>query len=363
MNSSNLNSGKLRLGFVGAGRVADVHYEAALSCADIAVPVAICDVRAEAVSERVAAWGVRGFASLEAMLDGAAIDAAVVLLPHDVHLPVMRTLLQRRIPVLLEKPLAASVHDADEIVRLTEEAGVPVLVGHNGLFHPAFERIVDLVRGGAIGRPLFGSARSLQWLFFKPWDFRLNRERTGGGAWIDCAGHLIYRLNALLGDVTSATGFTSHLARGEMEGEDTAAGVLRYQSGAIAQVAVSYGCKLPRFALDWPSGCEQMLMLSGDRGALEYHICPRSHIRLYQEPVQEGAARPDEWQELPIAEPFQASFDRQMRHFIDCVRGSASPRVPPSDAAKLLRTLLMLYGDAPDASCPPRAAMRDPVQP
>jgi predicted dehydrogenase len=258
----------------------------------------------------------------------------------------MQQCLARQLPVLLEKPLAANITEAEQIVELVNKAGVPVLVGHNGLFHPAFDQVVKFVNEGWIGKPLMGSARSLQWLGFKPWDFRKSKEKTGGGAWVDCAGHLIYRLNAILGDVQDVAGFTSHLARNEMEGEDSAAAVIRYPSGVIAQVAVSYGCKLPEYEKDWPTGCEQMLMLSGDKGMVEYHICPTSHLRFYTELPGSPVAKPGMWTELNIQEPSEVSFDRQMRHFLNCVLGTEKPLVTAQDALHLLRTLLSLYESA-----------------
>jgi predicted dehydrogenase len=334
---------KLKIGFIGAGRVADVHYHALQQCSDIASLVAFCDLREEAVSLRMKEWNVPGYTSIESMLNAVELDAVVVLLPHDVHLEVMQNCLNRKLPVLLEKPLAANITEAKKIVDLVNEAGVPVLVGHNGLFHPAFEQVLRFVNQGWIGKPLMGSAKSLQWLEFKPWDFRKSKEKTGGGAWVDCAGHLIYRLNAILGDVQDVAGFTSHLARNEMEGEDSAAAVIRYPSGVIAQVAVSYGCKLPEYEKDWPAGCEQMLTLSGNKGMVEYHICPTPLLRFYTELPGSPIVQAGTWTELTIQEPFEVSFDRQMRHFLNCVLGKEKPLVTAQDALQLLKTLLSLY--------------------
>ena len=333
----------LKIGFIGAGRVADVHYNGLQRCSDLAKLVAFCDVREEAVSTKEKEWNVPGFNSVDKMLDEVQLDAVVVLLPHDVHLEVMQKCLARKLPVLLEKPLAANIDEAEKIVRLVDEAGVPVLIGHNGLFHPAFHQVVQFVNEGWIGKPLMGSAKSYQWLDFKPWDFRTSREKTGGGAWIDCAGHLIYRLNAILGDVQDVAGFTSHLARTEMEGEDSAAAVIRYPSGVISQISVSYGCKLPEYEKDWPTGCEQMLMLSGDKGMVEYHICPTSHLRFYTELTGCPIAKAGEWTEIGIKEPFEVSFDNQMRHFLECVHAKTEPMVTATDALNLLKTLLKLY--------------------
>lgn len=342
-------SERIRVGMVGAGRVADVHYEALKSCGEMAKLVAFCDVREEALAERAPAWKVPGFRNLEDMLDAVQIDAAVVLLPHDAHLAAMQQLLARKVPVLLEKPLALNLEEADEIVRLAEESAVPVLVGHNGLYHPAFARMLQWIEEGKIGRPLFGIAKSLQWLFFKPWDFRLRRAQTGGGAWVDCAGHLLYRLNAVFGEIDTVFGVTSHLARAEMEGEDTAAAVLRYRSGPIAQVMVSYGCKLPGYEKDWPSGCEQVIQVTGDLGGVEYHICPRPMLRVFSD----SQAPAEGWTEESIAEPFEVSFDLQMRHFLECVQGRTTARVPPREARDLLAVLLKLYqNDHPGMGSP-----------
>jgi predicted dehydrogenase len=334
---------KLKVGFIGAGRVADVHYHALQKCSDIASFAAFCDVRDEAVAMRMTEWNVPGFNSIDAMFDAVQLDAVVVLLPHDIHLKVMQKCLERKLPVLLEKPLAANITEAELIVELVNKAGVPVLIGHNGLFHPAFDQVVKFIEEGWIGKPLMGSAKSLQWLGFKPWDFRKSKEKTGGGAWVDCAGHLIYRLNAILGNVQDVAGFTSHLAREEMEGEDSAAAVIRYPSGVIAQVAVSYGCKLPEYEKDWPTGCEQMMMISGDKGMVEYHICPKPFLRFYTELPGSSIAKPGMWTELAISEPFEVSFDRQMRHFLNCVIGTEKPLVTAQDALNLLKTLLSLY--------------------
>jgi predicted dehydrogenase len=336
----------LKIGFIGAGRVADVHYHALQQCSDIASFAAFCDIRDEAVSMRMQEWNIPGYNSIDAMLDAVPLDAVVVLLPHDIHLEVMQNCLARRLPVLLEKPLAATITEAEKIAELVNNAGVPVLVGHNGLFHPAFDKVVKFVNEGWIGKPLMGSAKSLQWLGFKPWDFRKSKEKTGGGAWVDCAGHLIYRLNAIFGDVQDVAGFTSHLARYEMEGEDSAAAVIRYPSGVIAQVAVSYGCKLPEYEKDWPAGCEQMLMLSGDKGMVEYHICPTPLLKFYTELPGSPIAKAGMWTELDIQEAFEVSFDKQMRHFLNCVLGTEKPLVTAQDALLLLKTLLSLYKSA-----------------
>ena len=140
---------------------------------------------------------------------------------------------------------------------------------------------------------------------------------------------------------------SSDLVRQEMEGEDHAAAVLRYASGAMAQVLVSYGLRLPGYEGDWPNGCEQSILLSGNRGAIEYSICPESKLRLFSE--VEGFRSPalQGWITQDVPQGFNHSFFRQMDHFLDCLEGKATCRVTGDDALAIIKTLVAFYDQAP----------------
>lgn len=344
---------KVRITLVGAGRVADVHHQALLQLRDRVELVGFCDIRQETVALREAAWGVPGFASMEQLMERVPCDAVGLLLPHDMHRHAVALAAQARKAIFLEKPLATNLEDAQAIVTSCRQAGVPLMVAHNGLFHPAFERTVELVRSGAIGRPLFGQAKSAQWLAFRPWDFRLSSAKTGGGCWMDCAGHLVYRLREIFGEVVGVSGMAANLARPEMEGEDFAAAVLRYGGGALAQVTVSYGLKLPGYEHDWPRGCEQSLVISGNRGTLEYSICPHPRLRLFSE--IDGIRSPalSGWSTEETTTAFEESFVRQMAHFLDCLETGRSPRVSGEDALETLKVLTAFYDQKPFMAATP----------
>jgi predicted dehydrogenase len=336
-----------RLAFAGLGRVADVHYAALRAMGERAKLAAICDIRPDALRQRQEQWGVPGFSSFAELLASVEVDAVCLFLPHDAHLEFVALAAEHRRPILLEKPIAVRVEEAQRITAVCHQHKVQLMVAHNGLFHPAFERLVAMVRAGLIGRPLFALAKSTQWLEFRPWDFRVSNRQTGGGCWMDCAGHLVYRLREVFGEAVAVTGMVGNLARPEMEGEDFAAAVLRYESGAMAQLTVSYGLKLPGYELDWPQGCEQSLFISGDHGAVEYVICPHPCLRLFSEVEAGRSPALGGWIVQDVPEPFEVSFVRQMAHFLDCLDTGQEPRVTGEDATATLRVLQMLYDGAP----------------
>jgi predicted dehydrogenase len=76
---------------------------------------------------------------------------------------------------------------------------------------------------------------------------------------------------------------------------------------------------------------------------VEYHICPTPLLKLYTELAGCPIASPGVWTTIEIQEPFEVSFDRQMRHFLECVSGKTKPVVTAQDALNLLKTLLSLY--------------------
>ncbi|MFA5263527.1 MAG: creatininase family protein [Opitutaceae bacterium] len=333
----------LRLAFIGAGRVADVHHESVKALADRCRLVAVCDPRSEAREKRSREWNVPAYETFDELLDAERIDGACLFLPHHVHLSQVARAAERGVPVLLEKPLAAEMSEALAIKELVEKTGLTLLVGHNGLFHPAFVQAADFVRSGRLGRPLFGRGESAGWLAFRSWDFRKSRHETGGGCWIDVGGHLVYCLRELLGEVVDVTGFTANLARKEMEGEDHACVTLRYASGALAQLFVSYGHKLPGYELDWPHGYRNGLEVYGDAGSLRYSISPTPELSCFSEVTGVMAPEWRGWLTRTPAEPYSFSSQAELAHFLDCIERRAVPKVSAADACDVLKVLLRVY--------------------
>jgi UDP-N-acetylglucosamine 3-dehydrogenase len=89
--------------------------------------------------------------SLEA-LGELAWDCAVVAAPTPLHFQIGRDLIQRKKPILMEKPLAATPAECDELVSMIDASGVPVGVGHLERFNPAVRKVSELIRSGWLGR-------------------------------------------------------------------------------------------------------------------------------------------------------------------------------------------------------------------
>lgn len=152
------NGGHVRVGVVGAGAFGRNHLRVYRELERLGYPIELAAVvdSNEAARERATAdFGVRGFATIEDCMAAThtelkPIHAASVCVPTVHHASCARTLMDCGIDLLIEKPLAANLEDADEIVRLAREQGRTVQVGHLERFNPAVRAVRPL-----LNRPMF----------------------------------------------------------------------------------------------------------------------------------------------------------------------------------------------------------------
>src|SRR5262245_44022029 len=149
----------LRLAVIGVGALGR-HHARILSKMDGVKLVAVADPRpqqAQAVAESCGCDWTTDYRTLF-----GRIDAASIVVPTSLHRTVAAELLQRTIPVLVEKPLAPTVEDGQILVRLAAEHRVPLQVGHIERFNPAFQQLAS-----ACGSPRYIRAER-----FSPYAFR-----------------------------------------------------------------------------------------------------------------------------------------------------------------------------------------------
>jgi len=152
-------SGPVRVAVVGAGAFGRNHLrvyrELELAGAPVRL-VAVVDCNAAALDEAAAKYGLPRFASVEACIAAVALDAASICVPTVHHATAAAPLLAAGVDLLIEKPLAASLVDADNILGLAREFGRIVQVGHLERFNPAV-----MAAREHLNRPMFFEAHRL----------------------------------------------------------------------------------------------------------------------------------------------------------------------------------------------------------
>ncbi len=183
-------------------------------------------------------WNVPIFDSIDEALDHVHIDGAIIASPNHIHAAQSISCIERKIPVLVEKPLATSLQEALEICKKADTKGVSVLVGHHRCYNPMLITARDFINSEK-----FGSMVAMQGaaLFYKP-DHYFNeghwRTKHGGGPIAINLIHEIGVMRFLCGEIKSVTAIDSKSQRG-FEVEDTAGILFRFDGNAIGTFILS----------------------------------------------------------------------------------------------------------------------------
>lgn len=328
---------KLRIAVIGAGVIGRKHVGWVAGNPDCEV-AGIADP-APAASAFAAEKGLRCFAEYEALLDTRP-DAAIIATPNALHEPVARACAERRIPMLIEKPVAETREAAQAIADMVEAAKVPALVGHYRRHNPVVRKAREVVREGRLGRL---TAVSISMRMLKPdsyFDIGWRRVAGAGPVLINLI-HDIDQLRFTCGEVERVQAVARNDVRA-LEVEDTAAIIFELAGGAVATAIVSDTVTSP-FAwdmeadenVDFPAHAADSHVLGGTHGSLAL-----PSLALWRYPEARGWTNRmvSETVEVARADPFPA----QMAHFVRVVRGEEEPVVSARDGARTVAVAIAI---------------------
>jgi UDP-N-acetyl-2-amino-2-deoxyglucuronate dehydrogenase len=224
-----------RAAVIGCGDISIVHFEAIGALSDVTL-VAVCDLDpalAKAAGDR---WAVPAYSDHRALLELEQVDVVHVCTPHDQHAQVAIDCLRVGVAVLTEKPLAATVAEAERVVAAAEEHP-EVKIGV--CFQNRYNATVEAIRDRLARDPgtLIGGHATVMWhrtpayYAARPWRGRMSS--SGGGVLINQAIHTLDLLQWLLGDVVRVDAQVSggHIGAG-IDVEDAATLILDHATGA-----------------------------------------------------------------------------------------------------------------------------------
>jgi predicted dehydrogenase len=197
---------KIRAAIVGSGLIAGKkHIPAFLRLKYKAELAAICDLSLGAAQKVASRFGIpRVYSNLAQMLETEKPDLVDICTPPQTHTRVAVEAMRHGCNVLIEKPMALTVADCDQIVHASKEYGVQVCVGHSDLFYEPFMKARCLVANGAIGK-----VRGLRIFLSTPTDYMTSRSehwahKLPGGVIGETGPHIVYMTLAFIPRVVSA---------------------------------------------------------------------------------------------------------------------------------------------------------------
>ncbi len=205
------------------------------------------------------------YASLDELLDDDRVQVVHVTSPNELHYPQVKAILAAGRHVVCEKPLAMTADESGDLVRLAAASGLVNAVNFNIRFYPLNQHVASFIRDGGIGDVRLVTGRYFQdWLLYDTdWNWRLERDRGGalravgdiGSHWLDLTTFLSGRhVVSVMADLTTfipvrhrpagpvetfSTERAAETVAVEIDTEDVATVLLRYEGGARGQFAVS----------------------------------------------------------------------------------------------------------------------------
>jgi UDP-N-acetyl-2-amino-2-deoxyglucuronate dehydrogenase len=253
----------LRFGLIGCGNIARKHAHVIhhyLEDAEIGAFVDLDGRRARAFGEK---FGAPAFDSVAEMMRqvGDRIDVLSVLTPSGAHCNNVLDIVQYGRPLVVEKPLALKLEDADRMIDACDAQGVKLFVVHQNRYNLPILRAREALQQGRFGRLVLGTVR-LRWTrdqaYYDSEPWRGTWEHDGG-VFMNQAVHHIDMLSWFMGSVESVRSMaTTRLVN--IEAEDTGVAVIRYHSGALGVLEATTATR--------PKDLEGSISILGEKGTV-----------------------------------------------------------------------------------------------
>jgi predicted dehydrogenase len=202
---------KIRIAVAGAGYIGQAHMDVTRASPSCSLS-AVVDPSPAAVALAAQA-GVPLYASLEELIAKDRPDGVVLATPNQLHVPHALTCIAAGLPILLEKPIAPTVAEAESLLRVVDERGAKLLIGHHRAHSPIMAKAREVVASGQLGRlvTVVGSAT-----FYKPEQYYADapwRKEPGAGPILLNMIHEVHNLRMLCGDIVAVQAFASTATR------------------------------------------------------------------------------------------------------------------------------------------------------
>jgi UDP-N-acetylglucosamine 3-dehydrogenase len=324
----------LGIGLIGLGEVGQHHLDGYLSTSRAKL-VAVADLSATLVAAAVERTGATGYLDYRALIADPAVEAVDLALPHDLHLPVGLEALRAGRHLLVEKPMAMSVGQCDEMMAAAREAGRVLAVSHNQLFFEPHERALAMLAEGAIGEPKMARLRLGVGGRYPGW--RLDPAKAGGGLLFDAGVHRFYMARALFGDPLAIQASTDVPSPGT-ESEGTGVVVCDFGGGRYAVIDANYHNPTGTF--------DDRIEVAGDRGLLALAGCEAAFEHFTSDPPLRWWHDGD-WEVVETSDMDWAGSVRAAVHdFVDAVVEGRPPRVSGEDGRMVVAMIEAAYQSA-----------------
>jgi predicted dehydrogenase len=329
----------LKIALLGCGRIAVRHAEllggghingAKLAC--------VCDsneVKAKALGEK---YGVNYYMNLYEMLAiEKDTDAVSILTPSGLHASHTLAIAPYKKHIIVEKPMALTLEDADKMIRACDENGVRLFVIKQNRYNLPVVKLREAMQAGRFGKLTMGTVR-VRWCrdqkYYDQDEWR-GTWAMDGGVFTNQASHHIDLLEWLMGDVESVFA-KSATQLVNIEVEDTGVAVLKFKNGALGIIEATTATR--------PKDLEGSISILGEKGSVEIGGFAVNEIRHWQfrDATEEDEIIKREFLTNP-PDVYGFGHKAYYEHVVDCIENGGKALVDGLEGRRSLELIMAIY--------------------
>ncbi len=255
----------MKYALIGCGRISPNHIAAAK--ANGLEFVALCDIDPKNMHDKIVKFdldGVRTYTDYREMLEKERPELVAVTTESGRHAAVALDCIDAGCNVIIEKPIALSLADADEIIRRGKEKGVKVCANHQNRFNKSVQKIREAIEKERFGKMLHGTAHirwHRDWEYYSRAKWRGTWEQDGGALMNQCIHNIDLLRWMMGGEIDCVMGMTDNLCHDYIEAEDIGIAMIRFKNGAYGIVEGTTNV--------YPVNLEETLYLFGEKGTVK----------------------------------------------------------------------------------------------
>jgi predicted dehydrogenase len=330
-----LSDKKLGVAVIGLGKISEAHVLGwkRLEEVDLKILVDTDSARAESKAKEydVGEWG----SDFQKVIERPDIEVVDLVVPHHLHAPYTIAALNAGKHVLVEKPVATTLSDAEEMMATAQKVGKKLMVAEPVRFQPSILRVAGMLERKELGEPFMFTTRGE--FYVQPTRFqgshtgwRGDAAKIGGGVLLESGIHNVAVARFLLGDIESVSAIFGRHTRPELTVEDTISVLFRFKNGVTGSGSFSWAAR-------WIGGVGIQFNVYGTEGIAGSDA---GSGKIFLE--KDGSRT--EWVEQTDG-PYHGHF-AEIKHFADCILTDKKPMTDAVEETENFKVALAAYKSA-----------------
>ena len=332
----------MKYALIGCGRIATNHVKAVVN--NHLEFAAACDIVEENIENLLAKHGlendtsIKRYTDYKKMIEENELELISIATESGIHAEIALYCIDHGINVIIEKPMAMSMRDANEIIRRSEEKHVKVAACHQNRFNIAVQEMRKAMEAGRFGKLYHGSIhvrwnRNEGYYTQAPWR---GKWASDGGALMNQCIHGIDLLRWMMGDeVEEVYGQTRQQFHHYLEAEDVGMAVVKFKNGAIGTIEGTTNV--------YPQNLEETLYVFGEKGTVKIGGKSTNNIDVWDFADEDEADKKNKGLEEATSNVYGNGHTSLFADMMDAIEHDRKPYVDAVAGRNALEMVLAIY--------------------